>query len=73
MFELEKSKIGISDQYLFSKAQAAKLLGLSCRAVDQLIKTGLLQCYPVGRYRLFTKQFLLDFVDYVSEVASDMK
>lgn len=60
----------LSEQLLDRKA-AAKMLGIDVKTINKLVKLELLQSYKIGAYRVFTKQFLVDFIEYLKDNAED--
>jgi hypothetical protein len=60
----------LSEQLLDRKA-AAKMLGIDVKTINKLVELEVLQSYKIGTYRVFTKQFLVDFIEYLKDNAED--
>ena len=60
----------LSEQLLDRKA-AAKILGIDVKTINKLVELEVLQSYKIGAYRVFTKQFLVDFIEYLKDNAED--
>lgn len=56
---------------LIDRKQAAQMLGVNVAAIDQLVKLELLQSHKIGRHRVFSRQYVLDFIEYLEEVTGD--
>jgi excisionase family DNA binding protein len=52
----------VTDKYLFTVREAAKLLGLSRTKVYELIRSGDLESFHIGRSRRIARQALDRFV-----------
>lgn len=60
----------LSEQLLDRKA-AARMLGIDVKTVNKLVELEVLQSYKIGTYRVFTKEFLQDFIDYLKDNEED--
>lgn len=60
----------LSEQLLDRKA-AAKMLGIDVKTINKLVELEVLQSYKIGTYRVFTKQFLVDFIEHLKDNAED--
>jgi len=56
---------------LIDRKQAAQMLGVSVATIDQLVKLELLQSHKIGIHRVFAKQFILDFIEYLEQATND--
>jgi len=56
---------------LIDRKQAAQMLGVTVATIDQLVKLELLQSHKIGSHRVFSKQFIQDFIEYLEEATSD--
>ena len=60
----------LSNQLIDPK-QAAKMLGIDVPTINKLVELELLQSYKVGSYKLFTEEFIQDFIDYLNDCSED--
>jgi len=60
-----------NDINLFDRRQAAKWLGIDTKTINKLVEMEVIQSYKIGSYRVFTLQFLQDFVEYLEDVTED--
>ena len=51
--------------------QAAQMLGVTVATIDHLVKLELLQSHKIGSHRVFAKQFILDFIEYLEQATND--
>ena len=56
---------------LFDRRQAAKWLGIDTKTLNKLVEMEVLQSYKIGSYRVFTLEFLTDFVNYLKDLTED--
>ena len=56
---------------LIDRRQAAKMLGVTVATIDQLVKLELLQPHKIGSHRVFSRQFIQDFIEYLEEATGD--
>jgi len=56
---------------LIDRRQAAKILGVTVATIDQLVKLELLQSHKIGSHRVFSRQFIQDFIEYLEEATGD--
>ena len=56
---------------LIDRRQAAKMLGVTLATIDQLVKLELLQSHKIGSHRVFSRQFIQDFIEYLEEATGD--
>lgn len=56
---------------LLDRRQAAKVLGVDVGTVNKLVELELLQSYKIGSYRVFTREFLSDFVEFLKDASED--
>jgi hypothetical protein len=56
---------------LLDRNQAAKWLGIDIKTLNKLVEMEVIQSYKVGRFRVFTLEFLMDFVEYLKDVTED--
>ena len=54
-----------------NRKQAAQCLGVDVKTINKLLKMEVLQSLKIGRHRVFTEQFIQDFMDYLEELAED--
>lgn len=71
MFDEEKIRINQFPRELLSKEEAARALGIKTKVLDQIIKRELIQSYKIGRYRVFKREFLLEFIELLQESTED--
>lgn len=69
MFELERKRLDGYQEDILSKDQAAKVLGLNSAKLDILISAKLIKCHHLGRYRLFEKKAILEFLKATEDSA----
>lgn len=60
-----------NDINLFDRRQAAKWLGIDTNTLNRLLEMEVIQSYKIGSYRVFTLEFLTDFVEYLEDVTED--
>lgn len=56
---------------LFDRRQAAKWLGIDTKTLNRLLEMEVIQSYKIGSYRVFTLEFLTDFVKYLGDITED--
>ena len=56
---------------LIDRKQAAQMLGVTVATIDQLVKLELLQSHKIGSHRVFSKQFIQDFIEYLEQATND--
>ena len=56
---------------LFDRRLAAKWLGIDTKTLNRLLEMEVIQSYKIGSYRVFTLEFLTDFVKYLEDVTED--
>ena len=56
---------------LFDRRQAAKWLGIDTKTLNRLVEMEVIQSYKIGSYRVFTLEFLTDFVKYLADITHD--
>lgn len=56
---------------LFDRKQAAKWLGIDIKTLNKLVEMEVIQSYKIGSYRVFTMEFLTEFVNYLKELTED--
>ena len=56
---------------LFDRKQAAKWLGIDTKTLNKLVEMEVIQSYKIGSYRVFTLEFLTDFVNYLEDLTED--
>lgn len=71
MFDQEKKRIEQFPRELLSKEEAAKALGIKSKVLDRIIKRELIQSYKIGRYRVFKREFLFEFIELLEESTAD--
>jgi hypothetical protein len=60
-----------NENKLFDRKQAAKWLGIDTKTLNKLVEMEAIQSYKIGSYRVFTLEFLTDFVNYLKDLAED--
>ena len=56
---------------LLDRRQAAKMLGIDIPTINKLVEMEVLQSYKVGGHKLFSTEFLQDFIDYLRDCSED--
>ena len=56
---------------LFDRRQAAKWLGIDTKTLNKLVEMEVIQSYKIGSCRVFTLEFLNDFVNYLKDLTED--
>jgi hypothetical protein len=56
---------------LIDRRQAANMLGVTVATIDQLVKLELLQSHIIGSHRVFSRQFIQDFIEYLEVATGD--
>ena len=51
--------------------QSAQMLGVTVATIVQLVKLELVQSHRIGSHRVFAKQFIQDFIDYLELATND--
>ena len=61
----------ITESNLFDRRQAAKWLGIDTKTLNKLVEMEVIQSYKIGSYRVFTIEFLTEFVNYLKDLTED--
>ena len=56
---------------LIDRKKVAQMLGVTVATIDQLVKLELLQSHKIGSHRVFAKQFIQDFIEYLEQATND--